>query len=169
MLAIRTILHPTDLSPLSECAFRLACSLARDHGARLIVLHVSPLEVLLAESPYVPPPDPAQIWETLQEQLEMLQSPDPTVVVEHLLKEGNPAEEILRTAQDCDCDLIIMGTHGRTGVRRLLMGSVAEHILRRAACPVLTVKMPVAMIESPEKVTAQDVAKTSSGGRQAFG
>jgi nucleotide-binding universal stress UspA family protein len=159
MLAIRTILHPTDLSPLSGCAFRLACSLARDHGARLIVLFVNPPDVLLADSPYLPPPDPAQIWERLQDELEMLQSPDPAVVVEHVLKEGDPSEEILRTVQETDCDLIVMGTHGRTGVRRLLMGSVAEHILRKAACPVLTVKMPVAMAESLQKGAA--LVKTS--------
>jgi nucleotide-binding universal stress UspA family protein len=160
MLAIRTILHPTDFSPLSDYAFRLACSLARDHGARLLVLHVQPPEVLLAESPYVLPPDPEQILEHWLEQLHELKSPDPTVAVEHILREGNPSAEILRTARENDCDLIVMGTHGRTGVPRLLMGSVAEQVLRKAACPVLTVKGSVTMHEALPSVAAQETAKS---------
>jgi nucleotide-binding universal stress UspA family protein len=160
MLEIQTILHPTDLSPLSEYAFRLACSLARDHGAHLIVLHVRPPEILLAESPYVLPPDPVQVWEHWQEELRQLQPPDPTVAVEHVLKEGNPASEILRTAQEKDCDLIVMGTHGRTGVRRVLLGSVAEQVLRRASCPVLTVKGPVALLEALQGATAHELVKS---------
>jgi nucleotide-binding universal stress UspA family protein len=59
------------------------------------------------------------------------------------LQEGDPATEILRIAQECKCDLIVMGTHGRTGVARLLMGSVAEHVVRKAECPVLVVKTPL--------------------------
>ena len=157
MLAIRTILHPTDLSPLSEYGLRLACSLARDHGARLIVLHVRPPEILFADSPYVLLPDPGQVWEHWQEELRQLQPQDPTVAVEHLLKEGDPATEILRTAKANDCDLIVMGTHGRTGVSRLLMGSVAERVLRKAACPVLTVKAPFALAESSQRATTHEL------------
>jgi nucleotide-binding universal stress UspA family protein len=154
MLALGTILHPTDLSASSEYAFRLACSLARDHGARLIVLHVRPPEILFADSPYVMPPDPAQIWEYWHEELCRLQSPDSAVVVEHLLTEGDPTTQILGTAKQNHCDLIVMGTHGRTGVSRLLMGSVAEQVLRKAACPVLTVKTPSAMAEPAPDQTA---------------
>jgi nucleotide-binding universal stress UspA family protein len=157
MLALHTILHPTDLSPLSDYAFRLACSLARDHGARLIVLHVRPPEILFAESPYVLPPDPAQVWEYWQEELCSLRPPDSIVAVEHLLKEGDPATEILSTAKANDCDLIVMGTHGRTGVSRLLMGSVAEQVLRHAACPVLTVKATPALAQSSQNATTHEV------------
>jgi nucleotide-binding universal stress UspA family protein len=159
MLAIGTILHPTDFSPLSEYAFGMACSLARDHGARLVVLHVRPPEVFFADSPYVLPPDPAQVWEHWQEELIHLQPPDRSVTVEHLLQEGDPAAMIVRTAKEKDCDLIVMGTHGRTGVQRLLLGSVAEQVLRKAACPVLTVKGPLAehpcTVEAGSSKTAQ--------------
>jgi nucleotide-binding universal stress UspA family protein len=62
--------------------------------------------------------------------------------VEHHLKEGDPAAEILRLAQEARVDLIVMGMHGRTGLGRLLMGSVAERVVRQAPCPVLTVKVP---------------------------
>ena len=160
MLALRTILHPTDFSSGAEYAFRLACSLARDHGGHLIVLHVKPTEVLYAELPYVLPPDPAQIEENLQEQLHHLQPPEPLAGVEYLLREGNPVPEILRTAQENGADLIVMGTHGRTGVRRLLMGSVAEAVLRKAPCPVLTVKAPPAKPDSLLGVSAQMAMKS---------
>jgi nucleotide-binding universal stress UspA family protein len=156
MLAIQKILHPTDLSPLSECAFRLACSLARDHGAKLIILNVRLPDILFSDTPYVLPPDPQQLWETWQEELLRLQPPTPTIAVEHLLKEGDPATEILRTAEENGCGLIVMGTHGRTGVRRLLMGSVAEQVLRSSACPVLTVKAPSAITQSVPEATAQE-------------
>ena len=59
-----------------------------------------------------------------------------------MLMEGEPGEAILRTATERHCDLIVMGTHGRTGLDRIIKGSVAEHVLRRAPCPVLTVKEP---------------------------
>jgi nucleotide-binding universal stress UspA family protein len=64
------------------------------------------------------------------------------VAVEQRLAEGDPAAEILHLATDTGCDMIVLGTHGRTGLDRLLMGSVAEQIVRKAPCPVLTVKAP---------------------------
>jgi nucleotide-binding universal stress UspA family protein len=76
----------------------------------------------------------------LEDRLFKLQPPDRTIHVQRLLREGDPAQEILHTAEETKADLIVMGTHGRTGLRRLLMGSVAEVVLRKAPCPVLTVK-----------------------------
>jgi nucleotide-binding universal stress UspA family protein len=61
------------------------------------------------------------------------------------LQWGDPEQVILQTAQNQKADMIVMGTHGRTGLRRLLMGSVAEHVLRRATCPVLTIRQPAAL------------------------
>ncbi len=65
--------------------------------------------------------------------------------------EGAPVEEILRTAEDVRPDLVVMGTHGRSGVARLLMGSVADQVVRRAHCPVITVKTPLPMPASSGK------------------
>jgi nucleotide-binding universal stress UspA family protein len=141
MLAIRTILHPTDFSDSSGYAFRLACSLARDYRARLVLVHVTPTVVVSGELVAIPPRSP-DVWRRLQEQLANLRSPDPTVSVEHYLKEGDPATEILRLAQETKADVIVLGTHGRTGFGRLLAGSVAEQVVRRAPCPVVTAKMP---------------------------
>jgi nucleotide-binding universal stress UspA family protein len=63
--------------------------------------------------------------------------------VEYRVQHGDPAVEILGVAREASCDLIVMGTHGRTGLGRLLMGSVAEQVVRKAACPVLTIKVPL--------------------------
>ena len=145
MLRFATILHPTDFSPLSERAFHLACSLARDHGSRLIVLHVAVPPVVGYGGPMTPPPEGD--WKALEEQLNGILAPENKIQVEHRLEEGNPVAEILRVAQETNCDLLVMGSHGRRGVSRLLMGSVAEHVMRRAKCPVLVVKTPLP--ESP--------------------
>jgi nucleotide-binding universal stress UspA family protein len=159
MLAIKTILHPTDFSERSDFAFQLACSLARDCGARLVLVHVTPTVVVSGELVAIPP-FPPDVWKTLQEQLANLRSPDPKVRVEHHLKEGDPATEILRLAQETKCNLIVMGTHGRTGFGRLLMGSVAEQVVRRASCPVLTVKAPFPQLQPARAPALEEADKT---------
>jgi nucleotide-binding universal stress UspA family protein len=141
MFEIKTILHPTDFSERSDQAFRLACSLARDHGARLVLLHVAPPP--MTEIGGVMTPDPGRHDEEYWEQLRQRQPEDPRVSVERLLAEGSPGEAILRAARETGCDLIVLGTHGRTGLGRVLMGSVAEEVVRKATCPVLTVKVPL--------------------------
>jgi len=142
MLPIRTILHPTDFSESSNFAFRLACSLARDYSVRLLVLHVGRQPIVTPVTGIIPP-EPVQYEEELTAQLHKLQAENPKVPVESRLIFGaDPATEILRLAQQTKSDLIVMGTHGRTGLGRLLMGSVAEQVVRHAPCPVLTVKTP---------------------------
>jgi nucleotide-binding universal stress UspA family protein len=141
MLAIRTILFPTDFSHRSEYAFRMATAVARDYGARLVVVHVAPPplvvygEGMIAEQP--------ELYQgELKEKLGGVLPADAKVAVEHVLADGDPATEILRLAKERNCDLIVMATHGWTGLTRLLMGSVAEAVVRKAPCPVLTVKAP---------------------------
>ena len=146
MLPIHVILHPTDFSEQSQHAFRLACALARDHGSRLVLLHVVPSPVVLAgEGIMLPPPDPAD--EAIWNQLHQLDVPTGILALRQVVQ-GEAAGEILRLAEETHADLIVMGTHGRTGLSRLLMGSVAEKVLRRAACPVLVVKAPFPVAES---------------------
>jgi nucleotide-binding universal stress UspA family protein len=142
MLAIQTILHPTDFSPCSQDAFRIACSVARDHRARLIILHVASMPDL-AYKGYGAPGSPLLAEEYLakvRQDLERLQPPDPQVTCEHRLEEGEPVEEILRVAAETGTSLIVMGTHGKSGLAHLLMGSIAEQIVRKASCPVLTLR-----------------------------
>jgi universal stress protein A len=140
MLPVKTILHATDFSPYSDLAFRLSCSLARDYRARLVVLHVMepPLVIYDSGSLLTSASDSSRATE--REKLQSVQAPSADVIVEHRLVEGDAAAEILRAAAEIHADLIVLGTHGRTGVRRLLMGSVAEQVVRRAPCPVLTAK-----------------------------
>lgn len=141
MLRIQTILHPTDFSPFAEYAFHLACSLAHDHGGRIIVLHVAepPLIAPGETMIHMPRTDP---WAGIEQELRRIQAPDPKIPVAHRLEEGKPADAILHVAKQSKCDLIVMGTHGRTGLAHLLTGSVAEQVVRKATCPVLVVKTP---------------------------
>jgi nucleotide-binding universal stress UspA family protein len=150
MRPIKTILHPTDFSENSTSALELACSLARDQGARLVLLHVVP------HPPAVPwnedvrarplgehiEEDLAAYQKEMEQKLHQLRIPDPNVPVEQLLKEGDVPAGIVRTGEETSCDLIVMGTHGQTGLTRGLMGSVAEEVTRKAFCPVLTVSTP---------------------------
>ena len=138
---IKAILHPTDFSEHASFAFQQTCAMAREHGARLIVLHVCPSAVATSEIEAAMLPSEAD-KEILRAELSRIRPRDPKVRVEHLLQEGEPVEEILRVARECQCDLIVMGTYGRTGLSRLLMGSVAEAIMRTASCPVVTIKGP---------------------------
>lgn len=158
MLAIHHILHPTDFSERSELAFRLACSLALDHGARLTILHVTmPPPVGYVEGTPVVLAEPAEdcnqkIWWEF-DRLSTVYPGVRELRIEAKVVEGSPATEILNTAKENGCDLIVMGTHGRSGLGRLLMGSVAEVVVRKASCPVLTVKAPtVATKPSAEAV-----------------
>jgi len=154
MLPLRTILHPTDFSERSEFALRLACALARDYSARLIVLHTVTIPTAVFGEGVVPP-DIDAYQEEMSEKLQRLEVPVADVDVERRLRRGDPVAEILRLAEDGACDLIVMGTHGRTGLGRLLMGSVAEQVVRRAPCPVLTVKTPL-----PETAPLPDAPRT---------
>jgi nucleotide-binding universal stress UspA family protein len=139
-LPIRTILHPTDFSEPAACAFALACSLARDCGARLVVLHVDRPPV--GHDAVIAHRQPEEYEKPLWDLLNRLRVPDPNVEIELRLVEGDPKTEILRGAEEEGCDLIVLGTQGRTGLPRLVVGSVAEQVLRHAGCPVLTVKAP---------------------------
>jgi len=143
MLPIHTVLHPTDFSERSQNALRLACALARDYCARLVVLHAAmPPTVVYGEGAL--PLDPEIAYREAHEELNRLAIPNNDVRAERRFEEGDPAGTILRVARELPADLIVMGTHGRTGLARLLMGSVAERVMRKASCPVLTVTTPLA-------------------------
>ena len=149
MLPIRTILHPTDFSANSQCAWKMACALARDYGARLLLVHVEAPMPAFAELGAIPP-EPVD-RRALECELAKIKPTDSTLAVSRTVLFGDEPSTINRFAKENDADLIVMGTHGRTGLGRLLMGSVAESVLREAPCPVLTIKTPL-------KVTTQEIA-----------
>ncbi|HZZ77589.1 MAG TPA: universal stress protein [Gemmataceae bacterium] len=144
MLPVHTILFPTDFSENARQVFPLACSLGRDSGARVVVLHVA--APAKEHDPLLALQDRDEYYKEPRQKLHQYQAPDANVHVEHQLEIGEPTSEILRVAQQVKAGLIVMGTHGRTGLRRLLLGSVAEHVLRNATCPVLLVRHSVAGI-----------------------
>jgi nucleotide-binding universal stress UspA family protein len=146
---IEVILHPTDFSEQGESAMGVARALARDCGARLVLLHVAASEILL-EGMVVSATESAINRKALDEIRDRLDGPDLKFPVQAIVKEGDAIAGILRAADEERADLIVMGTHGRTGLERLLMGSVAEGVLRRASCPVLIVKRPPRKAAAPE-------------------
>ncbi len=134
------VLCPTDFSPHSELALHHAAIYARASGASLLIAYVQEIPASSGEGMLhsgVNPENPATLARRLEGVL-----PDEDIAFEHRMLKGKPAEEILRLAREENVAMIVMGTQGRTGVGRLLMGSVAEQVLRQAPCPVLTVKVP---------------------------
>src|SRR5262249_47298117 len=143
-LDVERILVPTDFSDLSKAALERAVLLAEAFGARVTVLHVVvPLPVVLPADPALPiaPLPVARIdVRSAARSLRAFVRPfrRAGVRVETLVREGAPAHDIAVAADALSADLVVMGTHGRTGLERLLLGSVAERTLRRLRCPVLT-------------------------------
>jgi len=136
---IRVILHPTDFSDGSEAALRVARLLARERGARLILLHVAPSEAFMKGA--MPAElDAGYSRDALESARERTDGSDLKYPVETWFSRGMAPEEIVRVAEEVGCDLIVMGTHGRTGLGRLLMGNTAESVLPEANCPVMIVK-----------------------------
>ena len=139
---IRTVLHPTDFSAPCAEAFRVACELAGDQTARLTVVHVAVPPPIGPITQPVPPPLPEDPRGRLEELLRLAHALAPGLQADYRVEKGDAAPRIVGAAQETRCDLIVMGTHGRTGLGRVLMGSVAEQVLRTAPCPVVTVKAP---------------------------
>lgn len=141
-MKMRKILFPTDFSPSSEAALEVASALANDSGAALLIVHVEEAIPSYGVGDMyfgTVEPDTKALWGLLNR----VAPTRPGVFCERQLLRGDAATSIVQFAEDEECDLIVMGTHGRSGLGRLLMGSVAEAVVRRAKCPVLTVKKPL--------------------------
>lgn len=134
MFRVRNVLYPTDFSSYSNHAYLHAVALAENLGAHMTIAYVALPEQLSR----------IEFW---RGQLEQIRPANRNIPVDHVLLEGDPGTELIRYAGENDMDLIIMGTHGRTGVERLLMGSVAEQVMRGAPCSVMCVKLPQAQRE----------------------
>jgi universal stress protein A len=158
-LKFKKILCPVDLSGFSLEGLRLAVNIAENNKATLDILHViqNPFdEIYLTEITQTDPAlidvyagEPqrrAKILRATEEHSEVLLKQFCHDVVSHLtqvryhVRNGDPFERILDSAEDLTTDLIVLATHGRTGIKRLVIGNVAEKIVRHAPCPVLTVK-----------------------------
>src|SRR5690349_18496218 len=141
-MTIRTILCPIDLSDFSRPALAHAAALARWYGAEVIAFHVFATVMPSAALDTYPawilqlPDARDNISRELYSILEPYTTTDMAVRLH--TAEGSPAHEIVKYASDVEADLIVMGTHGRSGFDRLTLGSVTEKVLRKAPCPVLT-------------------------------
>ena len=158
MPQFRKILCPVDFDPNSLLALRLATELAQERTATLHLLHV----VAMPPGPEVALPF-GKMETTARTKLERLarQKVDGKVRYQVEVMMGDPGVEILQAAKRQGADLIVMATHGRKGLRHLVLGSVAEHVVREAPCPVLTVKpkTPVAKSSASRPVKSEKVKK----------
>jgi nucleotide-binding universal stress UspA family protein len=141
---VKRVLCPTDFSDAAAPAERLAVTMAQALGAELVLLHVASESPLWRESVGT-----AQVRAVFEAQrkwaadtlAQRCQAPGGQAAsARWILKVGVPWQEIVRTAADEHVDMIVMGTHGRTGLDRLFLGSVTERVMRTASCPVLTVR-----------------------------
>jgi nucleotide-binding universal stress UspA family protein len=156
-MQIRIILLPTDFSECGNYALTYAASLARKFGASIICLHVvEPIVPTIGYSDMNAPLPIADITDQLESSAkrELLKIGECEefvgLKVEELIAHGEAAPEIVRVAKDRNVDLIVVSSHGRTGLGRILFGSTAEAVVRHASCPVLVVK-PLQEEESSSK------------------
>ncbi|OHB96483.1 MAG: hypothetical protein A3I59_08450 [Planctomycetes bacterium RIFCSPLOWO2_02_FULL_50_16] len=144
MIKFKKILCPVDYSDCSAKALRYAAGLALKDSARLYLMHVIDKRVYDYGGPVYEAqlsPD-AEVIEHLKEKLgeSVPKEIRGDIDVETIVTVGVPAQEIVNAADDKEVDVIVMGTHGRTGIAHVVMGSVAENVVRKALCPVLTVR-----------------------------
>lgn len=138
----KTILFATDFTANDQQAFQVACQFSRLWNATLLIVHVNDSD---DESETMPPKL------TSRSQLFSIYPDDIDVRYEHLLKEGDPAEQIVEVAHSENAMLIVLGTHGRKGFSRIVSGSVAEHVIRDADCPVMTIRESTSLQSDEEK------------------
>lgn len=138
---IKNIVCPTDFSEPSDAAIRYASSLAQHYGSTLHLVFVTerPVPYGAGSGVYLLSDEDR---EKIRQQFEKVSPTESGVKCEHHLLEGDPAQEIVELSKKLSADLIVLGTHGRSGLARLLMGSVAEHVVRKAECPVLALRQP---------------------------
>jgi nucleotide-binding universal stress UspA family protein len=146
MSRLRRILHPTDFSPASRAAFKRAVAMAKADRAQLLLVHVLAPPLPIAGEGYISP----NVYDDLensarkyaQTHLSALQAKARKAGVKAvtLLLEGVVHEEIARAAKSKKADLIVIGTHGRTGLAEFFLGSVASRVAAAAPCPVMTVR-----------------------------
>lgn len=142
MFPIRHIVFPTDFSDFARQALDRAASLAKGNDAELTVVHVLQPITQVASIPVgdmTLPNIDERLREVALDGLSTLATAltDDGVKVSTVLREGRPADEILAVAEERGADLIVISTHGRTGLSRMLVGSVAEQVIRAGPCPVL--------------------------------
>jgi len=153
---VKRILFPTDFSHCNDAALKYASTLAADANALLYIVHVherQDISAAMGEAGFAYPSaydtaDSAEVRDRLTKVVPTVAE----VAYDHHFLTGSPLREILKFAEREHVDLIVMGSHGRTGLSRLLMGSIAEGVMRKALCPVLIVKQPTGQCEPTDEI-----------------
>ena len=144
MPEFRRILCPLDFSDATDPVFSYADTLASAFGSEVHLLHVlqEPVAVLPESGLAIAPPavNMPDLLDAARQGLDRYDVSAPARVTERVVRHGPAAEEIIAYAGEMQADLIVMGTHGRTGIVHVLLGSIAEKVVRKAPCPVLTVR-----------------------------
>ena len=155
MIKLETILHPTDFSEPSNYALKYALSFAEEYKAKLVVCHVIEEVAKAMYFDMLQAPPLAELMADIEAQAQKaLDDLVPAeyrekLTIEHVIRKGVPFLEIVRCAEEIRADMIVCGTHGRTGLKHALFGSVAEKIVRKSPCPVLSVRHPEHQFEMP--------------------
>jgi nucleotide-binding universal stress UspA family protein len=165
MSGIHKIVVPTDFSPHAAEAFRLAQTLAKALGASVTVVHVVTPPVVASDGGRVFTTATKGGAHDLMDDFRKSEARDPQVPVEHevLVADKPVAAHLLEVINNMGCDLIVMGSHGRTGITHLLFGSVAEAVMRKARCPVVVVKAPEREPPVPPPVPPAKVSQAKAG------
>lgn len=141
----KRILCPVDLTQTCQDCINVASALSRECNAELIFLYVAIPELPASSCTAIS--EVNQAIEREREVLQKLHPPISAVLHRHELVRGQPATAIVQYSNQNNIDLIVMPTHGRTGISRLILGSVAEEVLRHAPCPVLVIRASAARVE----------------------
>jgi nucleotide-binding universal stress UspA family protein len=146
MAKIRTVMLASDFSPVSRAAFVRAVDLAKANRAKLVVMHAVMLSAPTLGGEYIPPPT----WDRIEAATRAAANRQVGALVAKarragvraagLVVAGSPYEVIVRAARSKRADILVLGTHGRTGLPRFFLGSVAARVLATAPCPVLTIR-----------------------------
>lgn len=145
-IRVNRILAPIDFSPHADSVIEWAAHLALEHDAEVVLLNVYhlPVEFQQVEGAYLP----ADFWASVKDEAEKTLARyaerlrEQNVRVSEIVREGYPATVILEEAESLPADLIAIGSRGHTGLKHLLLGSIAERVVHKADCPVLTIKSP---------------------------
>jgi len=152
MICIRRIVHATDFSPASANALAWAIHLAKENQAELLLIHVLPPPTPIYEVEPVLAPEVESAMSDLKKKAKK-----ENIIVKRLFLKGTISidKQIVRATRSLQADLIVMGTHGRTGISRFLTGSVASRLIARSPCPVLVVRGRLVRASSAQRTRFQ--------------
>lgn len=145
-IALKNILFTTDFSPAADAALPFAIQMARRYGAKVHSVHVRPFDLYAGAPPASWPVLAEEAEKAVKENTQRLENELRDVPHNVIIGQGDIWEVLSAVIQENDVDLIVLGTRGRTGIEKILLGSVAEEIFRRASCPVLTVGPHISVV-----------------------